>query len=78
MMQDNRTFESTSRQLFRVDRKAVCYIKFIFEAYDGIALVETIDPYAACIAIHIAPGCEAEVDALLKDLRKEYLMERIN
>ena len=77
-MSDNRTFESTSRQLFRVDRKAVCYIKFIFEAYDGIALVETIDPYAACIAIHIAPGCEAEVDALLKDLRKEYLMERIN
>ena len=77
-MQDNRTFESTSRQLFRVDRKAVCYIKFIFEAYDGIGLVETIDPYAACIAIHIAPGCEAEVDALLKDLRKEYLMERIN
>ena len=77
-MCENQTFDSTQRKLFRVDRKAVCYIKFIFEAYDGIALVETIDPYAACIALHIAPGCEADVDALLNDLRKDYLMERIN
>jgi hypothetical protein len=77
-MCENQTFDSTQRKLFRVDRKAVCYIKFIFEAYDGIALVETIDPYAACIALHIAPGCEAEVDALLNDLRKDYLMEFIS
>lgn len=74
-MHESPRFESTTRQLFRVDRKAVCYIKFIFEAYDGIAQVETIDPYGACIALHIAPGCEAEVDALLHDLRKEYLIE---
>jgi hypothetical protein len=77
-MCENQTFDSTQRKLFRVDRKAVCFIKFIFEAYDGIALVETIDPYAACIALHIAPGCEAEVDALLNDLRKDYLMEFIS
>ncbi|MFP4533739.1 MAG: DUF4911 domain-containing protein [Desulfobacterales bacterium] len=78
MMQENKTFESTSRQLFRVDRKAVCYIKFIFEAYDGIAQMETIDPHAALIALYVAPGCETEVDAVLNDLRKEYLMEHIN
>ena len=73
----NKRFDATQRQLYRVDRKAVCFIKFIFEAYDGIALIETIDPYTACIAIHVAPGCECEVKALLADLRHEYLIESL-
>lgn len=74
-MYKNRRVESTQRRLYRVDRKAVCFIKFIFDAYDGIAVVETIEPQAACIALHIAPGCEAEVECLLADLRREYLIE---
>lgn len=76
-MYRNRRVESTRRHLYRVDRKAVCFIKFIFEAYDGIAQVETIDPYAACIALHVAPGCEAEVGLLLADLRRDYLIESL-
>jgi len=66
---------STCRQLFRVDRKAVCFIRFIFEAYDGIAQVETIDPFAACIALHVAPGCEAEAAAVIADLSREHRIE---
>ena len=68
---------STCRQLFRVDRKAVCFIRFIFEGYDGIALVETIDPYAACIALHVAPGCEAEAAAVIADLSREHRIEPV-
>ncbi len=66
---------STSRKLYRVDRKSVCFIRFIFEAYDGIALVETIDPHAACIAVHTAPGCEKEVEAVIRDLGKDHIIE---
>jgi len=69
--------KTTRRQLYRVDRKAVCFIKFIFEAYDGIALIETVDPYAACIALHVAPGCEPEVEALIADLSREHLIEPV-
>ena len=68
---------STNRRLYRVDRKAVCFIKFIFEAYDGIALLETIDPHTACIALHVAPGCEPDVDALITDLGREHLIEPV-
>ena len=67
----------TCRRLFRVDRKSVCFIRFIFEGYDGIALVETIDPYAACIALHIAPGCEAEAAAVIADLSRDHRIEPI-
>ncbi len=74
---DNKPDGGTNRRLYRVDRKAVCFIKFIFEAYDGIALLETIDPHTACIALHVAPGCEPEVDALIKDLGREHLIEPV-
>lgn len=65
----------TRRRLYRVERSAVCFIKFIFEGYDGIAQVETIDPYTACIALHVPPGCEADVDAVIADLSAEYRIE---
>ncbi len=55
-----------------MDRSAVYFIKFIFEAYDGIAVLETIDPHETVIALHIAPGCEADVEFVLSDLRKSF------
>ncbi|MFO7839703.1 MAG: DUF4911 domain-containing protein [Desulfosalsimonadaceae bacterium] len=74
--EDKKAPYCTRRQLYRVDRSAVCFIKFIFEGYDGIAQVETIDPYTACIALHVPPGCEADVAAVLADLSAEYRIER--
>lgn len=69
---------NTSRRLFRVERSAVSYIKFIFEAYDGIAVVETIDPDETIIALHIAPGCEADVEFVLSDLRNTVHMTPVS
>ena len=45
-------------------------------SYDGIAVIETLDPAAGLIVLHIAPGCEPEVAFVLKDLKKDILMER--
>ena len=76
-MPTNAQETSTASQLFRVDRKAVCFIRFIFEGYDGIAMVETIEPQAACIALHVAPGCETEAAAVIADLRREHRIEPV-
>lgn len=62
---------------FRVDRKSVCRLRFIFEAYDGIAQVSTRDPLAAEIEIRVPPGCETEVEALLDDLKNQMIIEPI-
>ncbi len=51
-------------------------MRFIFEAYDGIAVIETLDPAAGLIVLHIAPGCEPDVAFVLQDLKKDILMER--
>ena len=56
----------------------VCRLKFIFEAYDGIAMVSTINPYAAEVELRIPPGCEADVDDLIIDLGRDIIIERVN
>jgi hypothetical protein len=60
-----------------VDRRQIAFIKFIFEAYDGIAGMRTTNPIKGIIKVHIAPGCEEQVDRILQDLKKEILIQRI-
>ncbi len=65
----------TKQKIFRIDRKEIAYLRFIFEACDGIALVRTIDAGMGIVALHIAPGCEVDVEMILKGLKKEIMME---
>jgi len=67
----------TTKQYYRVDRSKIAFIKFIFEAYDGIAGMRTTDPVKGIIKLHIVPGCEEQVDRVLQDLKKEILIQRL-
>ena len=74
-MQATRAPAETVKRYYRVDRREIAFIKFIFEAYDGLAVLETLDPMSGMVVFHIAPGCEAEVDMILQDLKKEIVIE---
>ena len=74
-MPASRLFFETSKRYFRVDRREIAFIRFIFEAYDGIAVLETLDSKAGIVVFHIAPGCERDADAILLDLKKEIVIE---
>jgi hypothetical protein len=67
----------TTEQYYRVDRREIAFIKFIFEAYDGIAGIRTTDPAKGIIKLHIAPGCHKQVEQILQDLEKEILIRRL-
>ena len=67
----------TTTQYYRVDRRQIAFIKFIFEAYDGIAGIRTTDPVKGIIKLHIAPGCQEQVEQVLRDLKKEILIRRL-
>jgi len=58
-------------RVFLVDRKEISYLRFTIESYDRLALVSTIDPYAALIKIRISPGCEEPVLELLDSLKND-------
>ncbi|MBF0119117.1 MAG: DUF4911 domain-containing protein [Desulfobacterales bacterium] len=61
----------TTKRCLRIRRKDISFLRFIFEAYDGIAILTTIDPQEGLIAIYIAPGCEREVELLMESLKKD-------
>jgi hypothetical protein len=65
----------TTKRYYRVDRRQIAFLRFIFEAYDGIAVVETLDARKGIVLLHVAPGCVREVDEVLQDLKKEIMIE---
>lgn len=72
----NHNCAETLKLHYRVDRREIAFIRFIIEAYDGLAIVKTLDPQAGLIEFQIAPGCEQDVAMILKDLQCSIMMEK--
>ncbi len=68
----------TTKEYYRVDRREISFLKFILEAYDGLAVLTTIDSGKGIVVINIAPGCEADVEMILQDLKKNVMIEKID
>jgi hypothetical protein len=68
----------TLEKYFRVDRREIAFLKFIFEAYDGIVTITTVDPDQGIVRFCIAPGCENDVEMVLKNLKKDIMIEGID
>ncbi len=67
----------TIKKYYRVDRKDIHFLRFIFEGHDGIAGVTTIDPAAGIVSVWIPPGCEADAEMILDGLKNDMMMEEI-
>ena len=65
------------KKYVRVDKRQIGFMKFIFEAYDGIANLTTIDADLGIISINIPKGCDEVVDNLLKTLGRDILIESL-
>jgi hypothetical protein len=67
----------TSKHIYRVDRRQINLIRFIFEAYEGIAVVSTVEAATGLISLAVAPGCEAVAESVMDDLSKSILIEPV-
>jgi hypothetical protein len=65
------------KQVFQVDRNQIAYLRVIFESYDGMAVVRTLDPWKALIEIQVAPGCLNMVHELVEDLAERERVKLI-
>ncbi len=54
------------------------YLRFILEAYEGMALVSTLDRDLGLVLLSIAPGCEEDVLAILESERSELALDPIS
>jgi hypothetical protein len=68
----------TIKQYYRVDRREIAFLRFVIEAYEGLAILRTIDPDLGIIVLHISPGCEPDVEFILRDLKRDMMIEPAN
>lgn len=61
-----------------MDRRRINMVRFIFEAYEGVAVVTTLDAANGVIALAIAPGCEEVAQAVMGDLGRQFIVEPCN
>ena len=60
-----------------VDKKDIAYIVSIFEGYDHLAVVRTIDPGQGLIELMISPDFLEDTRKLTKALAKEIPFNRV-
>ncbi len=65
----------TVKKYYRIDRREICFLKFILEGYEGLALLSTCDAGEGVVVLKVAPGCEAEANCLMQALQKEIMIE---
>ena len=78
VMSTNHVPRETIRRYYRVDRREIAFLRFVFEAYEGLAIIETLNPESGDIVFYITPGCEFDVDMILKDLEGDIMLEAAN
>ncbi len=65
----------TRSQFYRVDRHEIAFLKFVFEACEGIAVMKTLDAQSGRIELMVPPGCEDDVETILAGLTEHILIE---
>lgn len=60
---------------YRMDRQQIHFLKFILEAYEGLAVLTTVDKTSGLVSLRIAPGRVAEAGELLAALKERTLIE---
>jgi hypothetical protein len=76
-MPSNCHLSQTTKQHYRVDRREIAFIRFILEAYEGLAILKTLNSEAGLVEFQIAPGCEGDLKMLLRDLEQYIMMEAV-
>lgn len=70
--------EECTRRPYLVAPNQIHYLRFILEAYPGLAVVTTVDPALGLVSIAIAPGCEPDVLRILEAERETLKLSELS
>ena len=68
----------SARKIFIVDPKNIAYLRFILEAYDGLAVLTTLNAQDGMIELAIPPACVDDVNVVIQGLSSEMVIKPIN
>ena len=60
-----------------VDKTKIGFIKFIFEAHEGVAVATTLDPKTGHIVLAIAPDRIETAFLIVEDLKKDFMFNEV-
>lgn len=65
----------TFHKTYRVDKTRIGFIRFIFEAYEGVAIATTLDAGTGLIRLAIPPERINTAEEIVNALNKEFKFE---
>jgi hypothetical protein len=63
---------------YLIDPYQIHYLRFIIEAYPGMAVVSTIDSTLGLVSIAVAPGCESDILRILEAERETLKLSEVD
>ena len=69
--------QSLIKRCFKVERRDIAYLHFIFESYEGLATLSTIDRKNGIVQLSIPHCFEGEVNNLLQSMKTEITITEI-
>lgn len=63
---------------YKVERRDIAFLRFIVEAYEGIAVLSTVDQHRGIVVLHVPLGCEESVLGLMGALSSDISIESVN
>jgi hypothetical protein len=70
--------EECSVRNYLIDPHQIHYLRFIIEAYPGMAVVSTVDPELGLVSIAVAPGCESDILRILEAERQTLKLSDVD
>ena len=70
--------EECSVRNYLVDPCRIHYLRFIIEAYPGMAVVSTVDSKLGLVSIAVAPGCESDILQILEAERETLKLSEVD
>ncbi|MBI3584930.1 MAG: DUF4911 domain-containing protein [Nitrospinae bacterium] len=70
-------YSDVYRIIIKVRREDIVYLNGIFESYDNLAIIRTIDRWESLVEILASPYFVSDVKKILEELKKEIQLEII-
>jgi len=70
--------EECSVRNYLIDPHQIHYLRFIIEAYPGMAVVSTVDSTLGLVSIAVAPGCESDILQILEAERETLKLSEVD
>jgi hypothetical protein len=62
----------------QIPPREIAYLNFVFESYEGVAAVRTVDPRKGIVELMVAPHYQEEIKEILKDLAEEFPIQYLD